>query len=110
VLYNQIVIIISDPPEIDIDEELVTSGKDYEAVLKCVVHAEPKATVYWLRNNESIADLDHVQTYKEGNKYYYRIEKTQDSDFGKYKCIATNSKGTTYSKEIELTGVFLKFM
>lgn len=92
-------------PEIDIDEELVTSGKDYEAVLKCVVHAEPKAKVHWLKDNESITDdSGRVKTFREGNKYYYHIEKTQVSDFGRYKCIANNSKGTTNSKEIELTG------
>jgi hypothetical protein len=104
-----IVAVISDAPEIDIDEELVASGKDYETELKCVVHAEPKARVYWLKNNESITDLDHVKTSRDGNKYYYRIQKTRESDFGKYRCIATNAKGTTNSKEIELTGMFLKF-
>jgi hypothetical protein len=103
-----LVVFISDAPEIDIDEELVTSAKDYETKLKCVVHAEPKAKVYWLKDNASISDLDHVQTFTEGNRHYYHIEKMQDSDFGKYKCIATNSKGTTNSKEIELTGKVLK--
>lgn len=102
------VIFISDAPEIDIDEELVTSGKDYETKLKCVVHAEPKAQVYWLKDNASVSDSDHVQIFAEGNRHYLRIGKTQVSDFGKYKCIATNSKGTTDSKEIELTGMFLK--
>lgn len=91
-------------PEIDIDEELVTSGKDYETKLKCVVHAEPKAKVYWLKDNAPISNLDHVKTFTEGNKHYYHIEKTQVSDFGKYRCVANNSKGTTNSKEIELTG------
>jgi hypothetical protein len=99
-------VLILDAPEIDIEEELVTSGKDYEAVLKCVVHAEPKAEVQWLKDNEPITeDSGRVKTFKEGNRYYYRIEKTQVSDFGRYKCIATNSMGTTNSKEIELTGM-----
>jgi hypothetical protein len=102
------VVFISDAPEIDIEEELVTSGKDYETKLKCVVHAEPKAKVHWLKDNATVSDLDHVHTFMEGNRHYYRIAKTQVSDFGKYKCIATNSKGTTNSKEIELTGKFLK--
>jgi len=101
------VVFISDAPQIDIDEELVTSGEDYETKLKCVVHADPKAEVYWLKDNASVSDLDHVHTFTEGNKHYYHIAKTQVSDFGKYKCIATNSKGTN-SKEIELTGMFLK--
>jgi len=102
------VVFISDAPEIDIEEELVTTEKDYEAKLKCVVHADPKAKVSWLKDNASVSDLDHVHTSTEGNKHYYYIAKTQASDLGKYKCIATNSKGTTYSKEIELTGMLLK--
>jgi hypothetical protein len=102
------VVFISDAPEIDIEEELVTSGEDYETKLKCVVHADPKAKVSWLKDNVSVSDLDHVRTYTEGNRHYYHIAKTQVSDFGKYKCVATNSKGTTNSKEIELTGMFLK--
>jgi hypothetical protein len=103
------VFLTSDAPEIDIDEELVTSGKDYETELKCVVHAEPKAKVQWLKDNAPITDFNHAKTSKDGNKYFYHIQKTEVSDFGKYKCIATNSKGTTNSKEIELTGMFLKF-
>lgn len=102
------VVFISDAPEIDIEEELVTSEKDYETKLKCVVHAEPKAKVIWLKDNASVSDLDHVRTFTEGNRHYYHIAKTQVSDFGKYKCVATNSKGTTNSKEIEVTGMFLK--
>lgn len=35
-------VLISDAPEIDIGEELVASGKDYDAELKCVVRAEPQ--------------------------------------------------------------------
>jgi hypothetical protein len=99
----QVSIHVTYAPQIDIDEELVTSGEDYETKLKCVVHADPKAEVYWLKDNASVSDLDHVHTFTEGNKHYYHIAKTQVSDFGKYKCIATNSKGTN-SKEIELTG------
>jgi hypothetical protein len=102
------VVFISDAPEIDIEEELVASGEDYETKLKCVVHAEPKAKVYWLKDNATVNDLDHVHTFTEGNRHYYHIAKTQVSDFGKYKCIANNSKGTTESKEIELTSMFLK--
>ena len=102
------VVFISDAPEVDIEEELVTSGEEYETKLKCVVHAEPKAKVQWLKDNVSVSDSDRVNILTEGNRHYYRIVKTQVSDFGKYKCIATNSKGTTESKEIELTGMFLK--
>jgi hypothetical protein len=98
------VVLISDVPEIDIEEDLVTSGEDYETKLKCVVHAEPKAEVHWLKDNATVSDLDHVRTSTEGNRHYYHIAKTQVSDFGKYKCVATNSMGTTSSKEIELTG------
>jgi hypothetical protein len=104
------VVFISDLPEIDIEEELVTSEKDYETKLKCVVHAEPKAKVYWLKDDAPVSDLGHVHIFAEGNRHYYRIVKTQVSDFGKYKCIATSSKGTTTSKEIELTGMFLSLL
>lgn len=102
------VVFISDVPEIDIEEEQVTSETDYETRFKCVVHAYPKADVYWLKDNVSVSDGDHVRIFMEGNKHYYHIPKTQRSDFGKYKCIATNSKGTTHSKEMELTGMFLQ--
>jgi hypothetical protein len=102
------VVFISDAPEVDIEEELVTSAEGYETKLNCVVHADPKAKVHWLKDNASISDLDRVHISAEGNRHYYRIAKTRVSDFGKYKCIATNIKGTTDSKEIELTGMFLK--
>lgn len=65
------------------------------------------ANVYWLKDNGSVTELDRVKI--DGNKYLYVIHKTQVSDFGKYKCVATNIKGTTSAKEIELTGMFLKF-
>lgn len=102
------VVCISDAPEIDFEEKLVTSGKDYETKLKCVVHADPKAEVHWLKNNASVSDSGHVNISTEGNRHYYHILKTRVSDFGKYKCVATNSKGTAVSNEIELTGMFLQ--
>ncbi|XP_069682729.1 neurotrimin-like isoform X2 [Periplaneta americana] len=91
-------------PEIDVEEEIVTSGEDYEAVLKCVVHAEPKARVKWFKDDQPIPEMNHTRIYQMENKFFYHIDQTKTTDFGKYVCSATNSKGTTNSKVIELTG------
>ena len=96
----------TDAPEINIDEEVVATGEDYDANLKCTVHAEPKATVQWLKNNEPLSPSEHVQFPQHGHVYSLDIKKVKKEDFAKYICRANNSLGTEMSKAIELTGMY----
>lgn len=91
-------------PEINVEEEVVATSENYNAKLKCIVHAEPKAVVQWLKNNEHMSPSDHIQFSHNGHVYFLDIIKVITDDFAKYTCIANNSLGTEVSKIIEVTG------
>jgi hypothetical protein len=46
-LSQDIDLFFSDPPEIEVERSLIHSGIGYEAILTCVVHAEPTPNVVW---------------------------------------------------------------
>ena len=104
---NNVYIFIVDPPEINVGEEVVATSENYDAKLKCIVHAEPKAAVHWLKNNQSILHSEHLVISQEGHDHYLEIKKVMIADFGKYTCVANNSQGFEVSKIIELTGMYI---
>ncbi|PSN36937.1 hypothetical protein C0J52_20058 [Blattella germanica] len=97
-------LLISDIPEISVEEDLVATGEGYDATLKCVVHAEPKANIEWVYNTDPISPSDRVLFSQQGHTHILEIKKVEPKDFGKYTCRATNNQGSEVSKVIELTG------
>lgn len=95
-------------PEVEVDNEIVYSGEGYESEIVCTVHGEPKAKVSWLKDDQPLAVAHHHITISDkGNKHLLRVSGTSKSDFGVYRCIGENVKGTN-SKTITLTGKPMK--
>ncbi|KAJ9589538.1 hypothetical protein L9F63_017255, partial [Diploptera punctata] len=101
--YNHM-LLFADVPEINVEEEVVVTGENYDARLKCIVHADPKASVWWLKNGQPISLSDHILSSSEGHAHILDIDKVKSEDFAKYTCKANNTLGSEESKVIEVTG------
>ena len=70
-------------------------GKSYHYY--CDAIGNPAPSVHWTRNNTTNASSDHLKI--KGKVLYFDKLKVQDS--GQYKCIASNSVGST-SKSLRI--------
>lgn len=79
--------------------------------LKCIVHAEPRATVVWKKDGVNIISNSHTQLSTTENSHILLIKGLQETDFGVYVCSAVNYLGET-KREIKLskTPAVVKFI
>lgn len=91
------------PPEIEIEEETVTTALGYEPEITCTVHAEPKATVSWYKNGQPVARNNRISMTVVNNKHTLQITNMNQEDFGSYTCRAANELGSVH-KAITLSG------
>ncbi|KAK6623748.1 hypothetical protein RUM43_009601 [Polyplax serrata] len=94
---------ISDAPEIEIEEETVTTAVGLQPEITCTVHAEPKANVTWYKNGDIVTKKNRISTTVVNNKYTLQITKMNEDDFGSYTCHAKNELGSK-QKAIILSG------
>uniref|UniRef100_A0A2P2HX06 Protein amalgam-like n=1 Tax=Hirondellea gigas TaxID=1518452 RepID=A0A2P2HX06_9CRUS len=95
-------IVVSYPPEIRTENEVVHTGNGARVELVCVVHAHPGAKVSWSHNGEPVAAATHAEVHNGGHRHLLTIEEVSDQDIGHYSCQATNDFGTT-TENIYLT-------
>ncbi|EEB13645.1 protein CEPU-1 precursor, putative [Pediculus humanus corporis] len=91
------------PPEIEIEEETVTTAVGLQPEITCTVHAEPKANVTWYKNGDIVTKKSQISTTVVNNKYTLQITKMNEDDFGSYTCHAKNELGSK-QKAIVLSG------
>ncbi|KAL5284998.1 hypothetical protein ACFFRR_006995 [Megaselia abdita] len=91
------------PPEIQVEKSWIHTGEGYEAVLQCIVFADPVATVSWYQNSFLLQPTDRKITNYRGNRHDLTIRHIQPEDFGNYSCVADNSLGRS-RKYMELSG------
>lgn len=95
-------IIVSYPPEIRTENEIIRSGDGGRVELVCIVHAHPAAEIQWVHDGRPV-DLDsRAEVLHGGHRHLLTIEAVSNSDFGSYRCIANNALGSD-EKEIHLT-------
>ncbi|KAK6618971.1 hypothetical protein RUM44_003352 [Polyplax serrata] len=90
-------------PEIEIEEETVTTAVGLQPEITCTVHAEPKANVTWYKNGDIVTKKNRISTTVVNNKYTLQITKMNEDDFGSYTCHAKNELGSK-QKAIILSG------
>lgn len=115
---------------------IVNTGETYPAILKCTVNSFPKPKVTWekeiiasnqsswkqLINNESNGRYEFIRqpntaivagngsTVPAGTNHIMKVNNVQGpQDFGRYRCLAENRVGLTYSEPITLTGACLYY-
>ncbi|XP_050712500.1 neurotrimin-like isoform X2 [Eriocheir sinensis] len=91
------------PPEIITEKTTVRTGEGDKVELVCIVHARPNAKVEWSKDSSPIEDPGHSEEMDKGHRHSIQISDVTESDFGEYKCTATNDYGSS-SASIHLTG------
>lgn len=82
-------------PRITIHPSLKAVEKDRNTVLQCGATGIPEPKITWLRDFIPV-DLSNPRlTLLESGAL--QIERSQESDVGKYECVAENEKGVDYS-------------
>ncbi|XP_025408165.1 neurotrimin isoform X2 [Sipha flava] len=91
------------PPEIEVERVWVHSGEGNEALLVCIVNAEPHAEVSWYRDTLKLDTNERRITEVRGSRHTLIVRKVQASDFGNYSCVADNVVGKSRAY-VELSG------
>ncbi|CAG9855767.1 unnamed protein product [Phyllotreta striolata] len=99
---------VEHPPQISVKEYLVTSNKERDAELICLVDAFPQPKIVWKKGDEIIINegktkisIDRRQKFIESKLL---ITDLADDDFTTYTCLARNSLGRM-EKSISLVKV-----
>ncbi|KAK6188600.1 hypothetical protein SNE40_004745 [Patella caerulea] len=82
-------------PRIVVNPSLKSVEKGHNALMKCEVEGNPEPTVYWLKDFLPVDMSDPRITLLESG--YLQIKMSQESDAGKYECVAENDVGVAYS-------------
>ncbi|XP_025112039.1 limbic system-associated membrane protein-like isoform X2 [Pomacea canaliculata] len=91
-------------PEINLPNQRMGQFVGKDTVLECVVSAYPQAVTMWKFRGQPITNSDKygVTLYQEPSTTIVTlslfIRNLEQSDFGKYSCIASNSLGETSKK------------
>ncbi|XP_077981464.1 receptor-type tyrosine-protein phosphatase delta-like [Glandiceps talaboti] len=87
-------------PEITQDPALKVIEKGRQATLPCLATGNPRPEITWFKDYVPVSlDNDRISQVETGT---LKIERSEESDQGKYQCIATNRAGTRYSAAANL--------
>lgn len=93
---------ITVPPNVSVDNQLIGSPIGETVVLRCMVEAYPTAITYWVRNGPNGREemlLNRPKYTIEEQKFTYKVELSMtideftEDDVGVYTCTSTNSLG-----------------
>ncbi|XP_012233083.1 neurotrimin-like [Linepithema humile] len=91
-------------PEIYAEKQWVHAYPGIRVQLTCRVIAWPEAKVEWYLKNKTLTYTSRIVKHNVGSDHNLLIRVVQSSDYGSYRCKASNSLGTT-EKNIELSGI-----
>ncbi|XP_064094280.1 neural cell adhesion molecule 2-like isoform X2 [Macrobrachium nipponense] len=91
-------------PEIIAEQTLVHSGEGDQAKLLCIVHGRPAPSVTWMKEGQPVREDTHIQEHDAQHRHTLTIKHVQAEDFGDYKCIAENERGSA-EHTLRLTGI-----
>jgi Immunoglobulin I-set domain len=85
-------------PEIMIPIRRIGQARGREAILECIINAFPLAVNYWEKDGRRISSSTKYRTeaYDVGDHTIVlslRIHETDLTDYGEYKCVASNLLG-----------------
>lgn len=98
-------VVVEYEPEIEVEEVLIHSQTGDSVELVCNVHAVPKPTIVWRKNNDIIKAENHanIEIKHNGHKHTLSIENVKKEDYGNYHCEAKNSLGSA-KRKLEISG------
>ena len=102
-VYNSHLFITGRPPVIIKQPSDVVAAKNSPADLECGVLEPSKATIHWLHNSVKVEDDAKRVTMDDGSLHFVRVTRNRKrTHAGIYQCVASNSYGTTRSRNASL--------
>ena len=102
-VYNSHLFITGRPPVIIKQPSDVVAAKNSPADLECGVLEPSKATIHWLHNGIKVEDDSKRVTMDDGSLHFVRVTRNRKrTHAGIYQCVASNSHGTTRSRNASL--------
>jgi Immunoglobulin I-set domain len=85
-------------PEIMMPNRRMGQARGRETILECIITAFPLAVNYWEKDGRRISSSTKYRTeaYDEGEHKIVlslRIHEIDHTDYGEYKCVASNTLG-----------------
>ncbi|XP_041360358.1 tyrosine-protein phosphatase Lar-like isoform X2 [Gigantopelta aegis] len=82
-------------PRITVNPSLKSVEKGHNAIMKCEAAADPDPSILWLKDHVPVDMSDPRITLLDTG--YLQIQNSQESDAGRYECVAENNLGVAYS-------------
>ncbi|KAJ1167065.1 hypothetical protein NDU88_007458 [Pleurodeles waltl] len=89
-------------PAIDMGPQLKVVEKTRTATLLCAASGNPDPEISWFKDFLPVDTATSSGRIKQLRSGALQIENSEESDQGKYECVATNSAGTRYSAPANL--------
>ncbi|XP_053100723.1 receptor-type tyrosine-protein phosphatase F isoform X13 [Hemicordylus capensis] len=89
-------------PAIDMGPQLKVVEKARTATLLCAASGNPDPEISWFKDFLPVDTATSNGRIKQLRSGALQIENSEESDQGKYECVATNSAGTRYSAPANL--------
>ena len=88
-------------PEIQMQNRRLGQARGRETILECIITAFPHAVNYWEKDGRRITSSakHRIEAYDEGDHSLVlslRIHDIDQSDYGEYRCVASNTLGTDH--------------
>nr|XP_045004511.1 receptor-type tyrosine-protein phosphatase delta isoform X30 [Jaculus jaculus] len=89
-------------PTIDMGPQLKVVERTRTATMLCAASGNPDPEISWFKDFLPVDTSNNNGRIKQLRSGALQIEQSEESDQGKYECVATNSAGTRYSAPANL--------
>ncbi|TNN77474.1 Receptor-type tyrosine-protein phosphatase F [Liparis tanakae] len=89
-------------PTIDMGPQLKVVERTRTATMLCAASGNPDPEIYWFKDFLPVDIGSSNGRIKQLRSGALQIENSEESDQGKYECVAVNSAGTRYSAPANL--------
>ncbi|XP_031751435.1 receptor-type tyrosine-protein phosphatase delta isoform X41 [Xenopus tropicalis] len=89
-------------PTIDMGPQLKVVERTRTATMLCAASGNPDPEITWFKDYLPVDTSNNNGRIKQLRSGALQIEQSEESDQGKYECVATNSAGTRYSAPANL--------
>lgn len=89
-------------PTIDSGPQIKVVKENRTALLHCAARGDPEPQIFWYKDMLPVNVDDSKGRIKQLSRGSLQIASSDESDWGKYECVAVNSFGTFYSQPANL--------
>lgn len=89
-------------PSIDMGPQLKVVERSRTATMLCAASGTPDPEITWFKDFLPVDTTNNNGRIKQLRSGALQIDQSEETDQGKYECVATNSEGTRYSAPANL--------